>query len=40
MNSIPIQLTDELPQPSAPLGVLPEFAADRHGETPFLSDVA
>jgi len=39
MTSIPLQLGDELPQPSAPLGVLPEFAAERHGETPFLSDV-
>ncbi|SDW78040.1 fatty acid CoA ligase FadD22 [Amycolatopsis xylanica] len=29
---------DLLPEPSAPLGVLAEYAAGRHGETPFLSD--
>lgn len=39
MNSVSIQLGDEMPQPSAPLGVLPEFAAERHGETPFRSDL-
>jgi acyl-coenzyme A synthetase/AMP-(fatty) acid ligase len=39
MNGLPVKLTGDLPQPSAPLGVLPEFAASRHGDTPFLSDV-
>jgi acyl-coenzyme A synthetase/AMP-(fatty) acid ligase len=31
--------TAALPKPSAPLGVLPEFAAEKHGDMPFLSDL-
>jgi acyl-coenzyme A synthetase/AMP-(fatty) acid ligase len=30
---------DRLPEPSAPLGVLPSLAAERFGDTPFLSDL-
>src|SRR5262249_55914568 len=39
MQGIPVIPGAEVPQPSAPMGVLPEFAAERHGDTPFLSDL-
>jgi len=39
MQGIPVVPGTEVPQPSAPMGVLPEFAAERHGDTPFRSDL-
>ncbi|MEU6862241.1 class I adenylate-forming enzyme family protein [Streptomyces sp. NPDC046876] len=38
MSTLPAELLGELPKLTAPLGVLPELAAERHGNTPFLSD--
>jgi acyl-coenzyme A synthetase/AMP-(fatty) acid ligase len=39
LPALPPQLLQELPTLTAPLGILPELAAEDHGETAFLSDL-